>query len=176
MFAELSRWQTALADRLTVVVISQGSVEENRPVAEEHGIATVLRQESLEVMSAYRVRGTPAALIITADGLVASSAVGSIVAIEPLIRLALRRGATAAVPGPPSGRPMYLSRRRELDEFIERARDLRRQAQLDAAASSCSMPSPPRASPSCCCSTGRRWRGRCCRARDRREPPRVSTG
>ena len=75
---ELGRWQAALADRLTVAVISQGTAAENRPAAEEHGIANLLLQEDLEVMSAYRVRATPSALVVTPDGAIGSSAVGSI--------------------------------------------------------------------------------------------------
>ena len=93
---ELARWQATLADRLTVAVISQGTAAENRPLAEEHGIANMLLQENWEVTRAYRIPGTPAALVVTPDRAIGSSVVGSGFAIEPLIRLALRRGAMAA--------------------------------------------------------------------------------
>ena len=102
---ELARWQATLADRLAVAVISQGTAAENRPFAEEHGIANLLLQEDWEVTRAYRIPGTPAAVAVTPHGAIASSVVGSGFAIEPLIRLALRRGPMAAAPSPASAEP-----------------------------------------------------------------------
>jgi peroxiredoxin/uncharacterized membrane protein YphA (DoxX/SURF4 family) len=102
ILAELASWQTTLADRLTVAVISQGTVAENRPFAEEHGIANLLLQENWEVTRAYRIPATPAALVVTPDQAIGSSVVGPGWAIEPLIRLALRRGPMVAAASPAS--------------------------------------------------------------------------
>lgn len=97
LLPELAQWQATLADRLTVAVISQGTAAENRPFA-EHGISNLLLQENWEVTRAYRIPGTPAALVVTPDRAIGSSVVGSPWAIEPLIRLALRRGPIVAAP------------------------------------------------------------------------------
>ena len=98
LLPELAQWQATLADRLTVAVISQGTAAENRPFTEDHGISNLLLQENWEVTRAYRIPGTPAALVVTPDRAIGSSVVGSPWAIEPLIRLALRRGPMVAAP------------------------------------------------------------------------------
>jgi hypothetical protein len=104
MLPDLGRWQAALADRLTVAVISRGTASLNQPAAEEHGLVNVLLQgEQLEVSSAYRIRATPSAVVVTQDGAIGSSVVESISLIEPLIRVALRRGPSAEVAAPAAG-------------------------------------------------------------------------
>ena len=105
LLPELAQWQATLADRLTVAVISQGTAAENRPFTEDHGISNLLLQENWEVTRAYRIPGTPAALVVTPDRAIGSSVVGSPWAIEPLIRLALRRGSMAAAASPASAEP-----------------------------------------------------------------------
>jgi peroxiredoxin/uncharacterized membrane protein YphA (DoxX/SURF4 family) len=93
MFPELGRWQRGLADRLTLAVITTGTVAENRATAREHGIV-MLRQDEIEVMQAYKLSATPCALVVSADGMISTHTVGSRVAIEPLIRLTMRRDPT----------------------------------------------------------------------------------
>ncbi|MCA1682722.1 MAG: peroxiredoxin family protein [Actinobacteria bacterium] len=92
LLPDLGRWQTVLANDLTVAVVSGGSSEENRPAAEEHGVSQVLLQQKWEVMEAYGVEATPAAVIVSADGTVASAPAEGAFTIEPLVRLTLRRG------------------------------------------------------------------------------------
>jgi thiol-disulfide isomerase/thioredoxin len=99
----LGRWQTALADRLTVAVVSSGTVGENRAAAEEHGVADVLLQERSEVMDAYRVRSTPSALVVSPDGHLASGPAAGEYEIEELIRLTIQRGTAMRVGGEPLG-------------------------------------------------------------------------
>jgi uncharacterized membrane protein YphA (DoxX/SURF4 family)/thiol-disulfide isomerase/thioredoxin len=99
VFPDLGRWQGALADRLTVALISKGDPELNRPIAEEHGLDNLLLQEDSELSRAYRVQATPSAVVVTAEGMIGSPVVSSIIAIEPLIRLALRRGSHSAGAG-----------------------------------------------------------------------------
>lgn len=96
MLPDIGRWQAALGDRVTIVVISSGSVPENRAQAQEHGVADVLVQESSEVMDRYRIRMSPTALIVSADGYVASGPAAAEFEIEELIRLALERHAGTA--------------------------------------------------------------------------------
>ncbi len=161
MLPELGRWQAALADRLTVAVISRGNRSGEPP-----GRRGARHRESApsgghggdERLSRPARRLPP--LIVTPDGAIGSSVVCRHVddrAADPP-RPAAR--STAAVTGRRrAAPPVDLSRRPELDEFVERVRNL---------------PSPGRArrrrgrgarrlrgSPasSRCCSRARRWRG-----------------
>ena len=97
---DLGRWQATLSDRLTVAVISSGTLAENRPVAGEHGINEMLVQEEYEVSGAYRLRNTPSALVVAPEGAIATSPVEGPLPIEQLVRLTLRRLPTAPTPGP----------------------------------------------------------------------------
>jgi thiol-disulfide isomerase/thioredoxin/uncharacterized membrane protein YphA (DoxX/SURF4 family) len=96
MFPELGRWQASLGERLTVAAVSRGAPEDNRPIAEEHGISTLLLQENMEVMQVYRTSATPTLVVINADGTIGSPIVGSAFSIEPLIRVTLQRSEAAA--------------------------------------------------------------------------------
>ena len=98
LLPELGRWQAILADRLTLALLSTGSVTDNLH-AEEHGLMNVLLQNDSEAMRAYRVDGTPSAVLVTSEGRIASEAAAGASAIEPLIRLTLRGEATV----PPTG-------------------------------------------------------------------------
>ena len=100
VFREIGRWQGVLSDRLTVAVVSSGTAAENLPIAREHGITGVLLQEDFEVFRAYRVRLTPSALVVAPRGTIASAPVEGAPAIEPLVRLTLRRWPAAPAPGP----------------------------------------------------------------------------
>ena len=66
--------QAALADRITLAVISMGTVGENRPLAAEHGVVNVLLQEDAEVISAYQVGAAPAAVATARAGAVPMAA------------------------------------------------------------------------------------------------------
>ena len=93
LLPDLAEWQTTLAQSVTIVVLSEGSVAANRPLSEEHDIANFLLQERTEVYLAYEVRsGTPAAVVVDPDGTIAGPTVGGRLAIEELIRLTLSRG------------------------------------------------------------------------------------
>jgi thiol-disulfide isomerase/thioredoxin len=93
LLPNLGRWQRMLADRLTVAVITSGGSRNDQLGADQHGITDVLVQEDSEVMSAYRVPSTPSAVAVTAEGTIASTPAEGPLAIEPLIRLTLKRAA-----------------------------------------------------------------------------------
>ena len=97
LLPELSRWQTTLTERVTIALVSNGSAQANRPVMDEHGLADVLLQDNSEVIDAYRVRATPSAVVVGADGTIESAPAEGPLAIEPLIRVTLHAGATAKV-------------------------------------------------------------------------------
>jgi len=72
LMPEVGRWQQDYADKLTVTLISRGSLETNRAKASEHGISQVLLQRDREISEAYRGRGTPGAVLVRPDGTIGS--------------------------------------------------------------------------------------------------------
>jgi peroxiredoxin len=73
LMPELARWQRRHSGRQMLVVISGGSVEENRARSQQYGLANVLLQREHEVAEAYLVPGTPSALLVRSDGSVGSA-------------------------------------------------------------------------------------------------------
>lgn len=100
---ELGRWQTTVADTLTLAVVSSGSRAENMASVRDSA-AEVLLQEDSEVMKAYRVLATPSTVVVSPEGRVASAPVSGSVTTESLIRLTLRRQ-TEAFPEAPVASP-----------------------------------------------------------------------
>lgn len=103
LLPDIGRWQAVMGDRLTIAVVSAGGERDNRPIAEEHGVADLLLQEASEVMDTYRIRLTPSALIVTADGHIASSPSEGEFEIEQLVRLTLQRESEPAPSDQASG-------------------------------------------------------------------------
>jgi uncharacterized membrane protein YphA (DoxX/SURF4 family) len=91
LLPDIGRWQSTLADRLTIAVVSNDSADRNRPIFAEHRISDVMLQRDIEVMSDYRVRATPCAVLIDREGRIASAPAAGAVTIESLVRIALRR-------------------------------------------------------------------------------------
>jgi peroxiredoxin len=93
----VARWQIALAQRLTIAIVTSGSLDD-RPEWDKYGVANVLLDNSGEVYGAYRVQGTPKAIGVWEDGLIAAAPAGGMHMPEVLIRILLRG------PHPPEGR------------------------------------------------------------------------
>ncbi len=94
-------WNGRLAQRITIAMISGGSVDANRELLDEYGIGDLLLQERGEVYEAYKFRaGTPSAVVVDPDRTIASDAVAGEDAIEELIRLTLRRSESWEQPSP----------------------------------------------------------------------------
>lgn len=72
MMPKLARRRQELASVLTIAVISTGTEEANRRKVDRFGLEWVLLQERREVTMAYRVPGTPAAVLIDRTGNVAA--------------------------------------------------------------------------------------------------------
>jgi peroxiredoxin/uncharacterized membrane protein YphA (DoxX/SURF4 family) len=83
---EVGRWQRAHAADLTIAVITRGTADESRAKSAEHGLANVLLQADNEVADAYRVQGTPSAVIVGPDGTIASGLAGGADEIQALLR------------------------------------------------------------------------------------------
>jgi uncharacterized membrane protein YphA (DoxX/SURF4 family) len=101
LLPELARWQATLSERLAIGLVSTGRAVDNQQ-AQQLGLNNVLLQDEAEVLNAYRIKGTPSAVMVSPEGLIASTAAGGAPAIEPLIRVALRRTADAVSTGSPA--------------------------------------------------------------------------
>ena len=71
LLPDLAEWQGDPEHPLAVVVLSDGSVDANREKLTDVGPLRVLRQPDHDIADAYGVQGTPAAVVIGADGRVA---------------------------------------------------------------------------------------------------------
>jgi methylamine dehydrogenase accessory protein MauD len=72
MLPAVGRWQEEHSGEVTIALVSRGDPEENRAKASEHGLANVLLQDDWEVSEAYRVAGTPSAVLVQPDGTIGS--------------------------------------------------------------------------------------------------------
>jgi thiol-disulfide isomerase/thioredoxin len=91
MLPNVRQWQETLRERLTIAVVSAGTPEQNAQFVEQ-GIEDVVLQEEMEVADLFSVKGTPSAVVLSRDGLIASALGEMERGIEPLVRLALRQG------------------------------------------------------------------------------------
>ncbi len=90
LLPQVGRWQTTLAQKLVIAVVSQGDWDVNMATAVEHQIYNVVIESDTEIYDAYRIRGTPSAVVVSPDQRIASVTAQGPVAIEHLIRLTLR--------------------------------------------------------------------------------------
>src|SRR5579859_1678838 len=75
LLPEVARWQREQSSKLNIVLISSGDIEVNREKAREYGLSQVLLQKDREVATIFQYAGTPSAVLIGADGLIASPVV-----------------------------------------------------------------------------------------------------
>jgi uncharacterized membrane protein YphA (DoxX/SURF4 family)/peroxiredoxin len=98
MLPHIRRWQETLADRLTVAVISGGTAEQNVDLVNEHDFVETFLHDGSDVFDAYRVEGSPAAVMVSPEGRIASTVAHGPAPIEPLVRLTIQRaGASTQV-------------------------------------------------------------------------------
>jgi peroxiredoxin/uncharacterized membrane protein YphA (DoxX/SURF4 family) len=88
MMSDVAKWQRDLSEKLTIAVISRGSLEENRNKAKQHSLTQVLMQQDNEVANAYQTYGTPTAVLVRPDGTIGSAAAGGAQAIGTLVKQA----------------------------------------------------------------------------------------
>jgi thiol-disulfide isomerase/thioredoxin len=99
LLPRVQQWQHTLSDRMTLALISMGTIEQNEVFA-EHGLEDVLIQEGFEVADSFGVTATPSAVFISHEGRVASTVGETEFGIEPLVRLAIRDGVGAMLQEP----------------------------------------------------------------------------
>jgi peroxiredoxin len=88
MMGDVGKWQRDLAEKLTIAVISRGSLEDNRNKAKQHNLTHVLMQKDNEVADAYQTYGTPTAVLVRPDGTIGSAAAGGAQQIHTLVKQA----------------------------------------------------------------------------------------
>jgi peroxiredoxin len=73
LMPQVADWQRERPHGLRTVLISRGDVAANRAHASEHGLTDILIQSDREVSESFAVAATPSAVVIAADGTVAST-------------------------------------------------------------------------------------------------------
>ena len=96
LMPDIGEWQRTQADKLTIAVIGQGDVSANRAKSVEHGLTNVLLQQNGDVSGKYQAKGTPTAVLITANGAIGSTVAAGAESIRTLVRSALSGPAPAA--------------------------------------------------------------------------------
>ncbi len=89
MLPTLAKWQDSLADALPVAAVFSGDPGDIETLAGEQGLAQALAQEGEETFTAYGLRATPSAVLISSDGTIGALAAEGVPAIEALVRSAL---------------------------------------------------------------------------------------
>jgi len=97
LMPDLESWQKELRESLTVAVISEGSPADNEKYAARLDPKLVLLQQRREVAQLYEVYGTPAALVVMADGRIATYQAQGPEEVRSLV-LAIRDGRVALAP------------------------------------------------------------------------------
>src|SRR5215216_1300257 len=109
MMGDVGKWQRDLSEKLTIAVITRGSLEDNRNKAKQHNLTQVLMQKDNEVADAYQTFGTPTAILVRPDGTIGSAAAGGAQEIRTLVKQAsegkvpVPRPRLAALPRPTQG-------------------------------------------------------------------------
>jgi len=90
LLPEVGGWQREHAAGLTIALVSRGGMERNESKVTEHGLGNVVLQEDREVAEAYQAHGTPAGVLISPEGRIASSLALGPEAIRGLVASAIR--------------------------------------------------------------------------------------
>jgi methylamine dehydrogenase accessory protein MauD len=96
LMPEVAAWQRDHPAALRVALVSRGGTDANLAHASEHGVLDVLVQEDREVNQRFGVSGTPSAVLLSADGRIASGVHAGADAIRALV--ASRVGAPSLTP------------------------------------------------------------------------------
>jgi methylamine dehydrogenase accessory protein MauD len=73
LMPKVAAWQRELVADLNVAVLADGDRDENQAKLQAHGLRNVLIQETSDVAERYVARATPSALLVSADGRIASA-------------------------------------------------------------------------------------------------------
>lgn len=85
LMPQVAAWQRAHTARLSIILVSRGTMEKNRALQREHGVTNILLQKDREASLQYQAYGTPSAVLIRPDGTIGSSIAGGADAIASLV-------------------------------------------------------------------------------------------
>ncbi len=85
LLVEAAAWQQDAAAHLSLVLLSQGTRDENLAKTSEHGIRTVLLQHEHEISDVYQALATPSAVLVRQDGTIGSPVAAGPEAIRSLV-------------------------------------------------------------------------------------------
>lgn len=81
----IEEWERDYHDRLTIVLISKGSMQDNQRLVAKYQASRVLVQNESAVADEYRIKWTPAAVIISPYGRIASQVAYGVEAITAVV-------------------------------------------------------------------------------------------
>lgn len=110
LLPKIAAWQRGHADLLTIAIVNGGDREESIAEAREHGLERVLVDPDLAVFEAYQASGTPSAVLVAADGTIASYLAAGAERVERLL--------DRAVAGPSESEQQGLSVGSSVPELI----------------------------------------------------------
>ena len=92
LLPEIGKWQDELRGKVDFIFVSSGGVEENAEKLNRLGGQVHLLQNKREVAELFKVRWTPTAVLVNADGLIASRLAPGDNAIKSLVELIKENG------------------------------------------------------------------------------------
>ena len=95
LFKEISDWQTAHNDQLTIALITLGTIKDNFVNVARNRLGQVLLQEKKEVAGLYGANLTPTAVLIDTDGRILSNIAAGGDEIRTLLESHVENAATA---------------------------------------------------------------------------------
>jgi peroxiredoxin len=96
LLPEIAQWQRTMTASHTVAVVSEGSRQDNDKKLAPHGLAPILLQQERELSESYQAWGTPAAVLVGPDGIIASRVAQGADRIRTLVDWAARRAPAPA--------------------------------------------------------------------------------
>jgi thiol-disulfide isomerase/thioredoxin len=123
LLPQAAAWQHELADRLTVAVASDGSRDDVRAEAGEHGLEHVLVDDGARLHRKFEASGTPSAVLVGTNGMIASWVAPGRDWIEQLVEEAVAEPEEAG--GLPVGSPVPAIELESLDGEQVALADLR---------------------------------------------------
>jgi peroxiredoxin len=100
LLPDIARWERQESGRLTIALISRGTADANRAKGAADELKAILLQKDREVAQAYYAEGTPSAILINTNGLIASPlAIGSDAIVELVARTVSKNDGAKPAPG-----------------------------------------------------------------------------
>lgn len=95
LMPSLARWQETLSESLAVAAIFSGEQAEIERQSDAHGFTLAMAQEDDETFRTYALRGTPSAVLVDSEGVIAGAPAEGAPAIESLVRITVARSGPA---------------------------------------------------------------------------------